>query len=374
MVQEGDRSMNEGLALRLLEQVMGWDDATALRETAWLRLMSQYKYDNYHDYLAGARFIGRLADWLQQFEKKDRNAAYDYVRRNLVFVSAPEMRHLVARFYPETIARLLTQAVARRLGIATYLIWSHPDAEQVYEDVSRKTLYLGLSDGARIDTFRRFNEGRISNEQVIVGIQIHPNKWGEILSKLRTHCQTDTARFERVILIDDFVGSGKTLLRWEPDGKRWEGKLVKFYNESRDYFDSHFEKDWSLHVHHYMASYKGHLGIQEIHNERSQASDPWFRNVEFSFGWILPKSLPIQKERDAPFWDLTERYYDSAIQTKSTALGGDHVRRGFGDGGLPLILEHNTPNNSVALLWAETMGKDGRHAMRPLFRRAQRHW
>jgi hypothetical protein len=61
--------MNEGLALRLLEEVMDWDNATAVQETTWLHLMSHYKYDNYHDYLAGARFMGRLADWLQQFER-----------------------------------------------------------------------------------------------------------------------------------------------------------------------------------------------------------------------------------------------------------------------------------------------------------------
>jgi hypothetical protein len=367
--------MNEGLALRLLEQVMGWDDATALRETTWLRLMSQYKYDNYHDYLAGARFMGRLADWLQQFERKDRSAAYAYVRQHLVFVSLPEMRHLVDRFYPETIAKLLTQAVGHKIDIPSYLVWNHSEAEKVFAEVSRKTLYLGLSDGARIDSFRRCNEGRISNEQVIVATQIHPDKWNEVLKKLCAFCETDTAKFQRVVLIDDFVGSGKTLLRWEEEDKKWDGKLVKFYNESKERFATHFEENWSLHIHHYVASYKGHRAVQETERARAEASpEDWFRKVEFTFGWVLPEMLPIQEERDAAFWDLTDRYYDCAVESKSTALGGDHVRRGFGDGGLPLILEHNTPNNSVALLWAETTGTTGQHPMRPLFRRAQRHW
>ena len=39
----------------------------------------------------------------------------------------------------------------------------------------------------------------------------------------------------------------------------------------------------------------------------------------------------------------------------------------------PLVLEHNTPNNSVALLWAETAGGDTALAMRPLFRQRRRH-
>jgi hypothetical protein len=305
----------------------------------------------------------------------DRKAAYDYVRRNLVFVSLPEMRHLVDRFYPETIEKVLTRAVARKLDVPSYLVWSHPKAESLFDEISRKTLYLGLSDGARIDTFRRSNEGRVSNEQVIVATQIHADKWDEVLNKLRTERNDAVAKFERVFLIDDFVGSGKTLLRWEEDEKKWAGKLVKFYDESKRYFATHFEKAWSLHIHHYIASHDGRRLIEETEAARAKAApEAWFSNVEFSSGWILPETLPLQKERDKEFWQLTEKYYDSAIQTKSTALGGDHVRRGFGHCGLPLILEHNTPNNSVALLWAETAGANGLHPMRPLFRRAQRHW
>ena len=100
------------------------------------------------------------------------------------------------------------------------------------------------------------------------------------------------------------------------------------------------------------------------------------QTCENTFGWVLPETLPLDRERDAAFWELTELYYDPAIQTKATAVGGEHVKRGFGDCGLPLVLEHNTPNNSVALLWAESPspGSQERHAMRPLFRRAQRHW
>jgi hypothetical protein len=77
---------------------------------------------------------------------------------------------------------------------------------------------------------------------------------------------------------------------------------------------------------------------------------------------------------DPGFFALTEKYYDGIIETESTRKGGQTVKRGFGDCALPLILEHNTPNNSLALLWAETDGKDGAHQMRPLFRRKQRHW
>ena len=78
------------------------------------------------------------------------------------------------------------------------------------------------------------------------------------------------------------------------------------------------------------------------------------------------------------FITLTKTYYDPAIRTKHTDVGGvHHLGLGYGRCALPLVLEHNTPNNAIALLWAETDGgdRDGTPApaMRPLFRRRQRH-
>jgi len=95
---------------------------------------------------------------------------------------------------------------------------------------------------------------------------------------------------------------------------------------------------------------------------------------------ILPEDLPIDRNPSTSddFIKLTQKYYDPAIRTKHTDVGGvTHLGLGYGGCALPLVLEHNTPNNSVALLWAETPG--GMHgsvpapAMRPLFRRRQRH-
>ena len=130
-----------------------------------------------------------------------------------------------------------------------------------------------------------------------------------------------------------------------------------------------------LHVHHYIATYRASDSVQKRHEEIRRAKDPnqWFQTVEFSFGTILPKDLPIDEQRYSDFIRLAEKYYDPIIQTKHTDLGGSSVHLGFGDCALPLILEHNTPNNSVALLWADTEGMNGHHAMRPLFRRRQRH-
>jgi hypothetical protein len=84
-------------------------------------------------------------------------------------------------------------------------------------------------------------------------------------------------------------------------------------------------------------------------------------------------------DKYAAFIALTRRYYDPILRTIHTDVGKvSHLGLGYGGCGLPLVLDHNTPNNSVALLWAETEGgqrADGvvAPAMRPLFRRRQRH-
>ena len=365
--------MNESLTIRALEQVMRWDDDTIAKETLWLRLMSHFKYDSYHDYLGGVRFSERLVDWLQQFRQEDRQAAYDYVRQRLIFISYAEMQHLVNWFFPAFVEPVLAVHVAAQLGVPPYLLWNHKDAEREFALALRKTLFVGLSDGARMDMLRRANERRISNEQVLVTTQVNQSKWQDVLDELREDLKDNTARFSRVFLLDDFVGSGKTLLRREEKGG-WTGKLKKFRNEHPRIFDTHFQSGWTLHVHHYVCSYEASGRVRETADEaRSELQSAWFENATFTFGLVLPESVRLAPDRDADFWERTEQYYDSVIETDSIRVGGKTAKRGFGECGLPLILEHNTPNNSVALLWAETAGEKG-HPMRPLFRRAQRHW
>jgi hypothetical protein len=64
---------------------------------------------------------------------------------------------------------------------------------------------------------------------------------------------------------------------------------------------------------------------------------------------------------------LIEQYYDKSIEDQHTGVGGADVKYGFARCGLSLVLPHNTPNNSLALLWAET------EKVRALFPRVQRH-
>jgi hypothetical protein len=365
--------MNQELALNVLSMIMDWDIERARKEDAWLRLMSRIKYDGYQDYLAGARFVESLANWLQQFEASERETAYHFIRNHLVYVGPAEIQHLVELTYFETVQPRLLAAVADRLRVPKYRVWAQAETAAAYELLLRKTLFLGLSDGARIDAFRRANVGLISNEQLVLATQIDEDKWVDLLKSLRDELQDQSARFSYLYLLDDFVASGKTLLRKDED--KWKGKLIKFWKSAQRVIETHFEQDYMVCVHHYIASYKVSAEIEERYKEafNELGDGNLFPRVEFTFGTVLPKDLPIDRERYDDFIKLTDKYYDPAVETKSIRVGGTDARLGFGRGALPVVLEHNTPNNSIALIWAETTGGNGHHAMRPLFRRRQRH-
>jgi len=366
--------MNQDFILGRLAEIMAWEAGQDRKEFAWLRLMSQMKYDGYQDFLAGARFVESLSDWLQQFSQEDRRTAYEFIRNSLVYVSTAEMNHLVELFYPETVVWRLQQEVARRLQIPTWNVWASDDSRKLFNRLRRQSLFIELSDGARIDVFRRANAGLISNEQTVTAPRLNDEKLDELLEDLRKDLNDAQARFAFVFLIDDFVGSGTTLLRKKDDGK-WTGKLFRFWEDNEDRFKKYFEDDWSLCVHHYLATQRAKQTTEERSSQiaTERGNGKWFGKVQFSYGAELPGDLPLSKETHAAFLQLTDRYYDPSIENRHTKVAGTDAKLGFGQCALPLVLEHNTPNNSVALLWADTPGDNNQHAMRPLFRRRQRH-
>jgi hypothetical protein len=370
--------MNEQLGLRLLGEIMGWDDSKSRSEFAWLRLMARMKYDGYRDFQAGMRFIESLACWLQQFQSsEERNTAYEFIRNELVYVGPAEMQTLVKQFYPRFVRTTLTQLTAKECQIKSYRILISQQAMSIFNRLNRKVLYMGLSDGARVDFVRRANIGQINNEQIVIATQVSDDKWQDLLDNLRRDLGDPTACFKMVYLIDDFMGTGTSFLRYSKEKTKWQGKLIKFLETQAK---EAFEQDWHLCVHHYIGTHKAQEVIKSRYEESTDylIQKGWIMDpaqISFSFGTILPSEMPINETASLDsFIELTKKYYDPAIETRHTLVGGTtHIGLGYGGCALPLILEHNTPNNSVALLWAETHGKDTSHAMRPLFRRRQRH-
>jgi len=363
--------MNQDLALRLLGEVMQWDNERSTQEFAWLQLFSRFKYDGYADYVAGLRFVESLASWLQQFDMQDREAAYGFVRSRVLYFSEREIQHLIELFYPDVIEPMLRAEVARGLGLPEYLIWSRAESLRSFFILRRRCLFFGLSDGARIDVFRRATVGRISNEQVLLAPEISSDKWKRVHIKLQEDLQRmnaldgKDAKFHYIFLLDDFTGTGYTASQ----------RLLRFWENVREVASSMLDSDWKLVVHHLIGTSKAKndLAKADSTQQETRGSD-WFPFVKTSFGLVLDDSIKVTFENAGSFWALIQKYYDPLIRSSHTDKGGtSDIRLGFGDCALPVVLEHNTPNNSIALLWSESKRRETIHQMRPLFRRRQRH-
>jgi hypothetical protein len=372
------------MGLSLIAEVMGWpeDQAQATQEYAWLRMMASVKYDGYSFFRAGIRFVETLATWLKQFEHPDRGAAYDFVKRRLVYFSLPEIQCLVDNFIPEVVTPDLRAVVASDLGVKPYEVWKDRNGADAFNRRLRKVLFVGLSDGSRIDLLRRSNFSRISQEQVAPMMNIDIEKWRDLNDNLvKQEGMKPDEKFEDVYLVDDFTASGTTFIR-QVEGK-WKGKLKKFNDiviDARAELGEEFPiaDGYSLHIHHYVSSYQARRNLDE---KLETATRDWkeksFGKYNITQGLTLPETLPLSQPGDAMALALCDRYYDHALfkrlEKHCREAGMDTMKLGYAYCALPVVLEHNTPNNSIPLLWAETVGDDGAHAMQPLFFRRDRH-
>ena len=378
--------MNENLALDTISNLLEWEkDDLDKSEFEWLKLLSQFKYDNYEGYEPGSRFFTSLIGWLKQFaDIQDRKTAYDFLKNHLIFFSRQEIIHLVYRLWPLA-QREIINAVAEQEGIPQWEVMSK--AKMKYDIHLRQSLFVGLSDGAKMDVFRRDNEGTISNEQTLVAYEISKKKWTSICNELKTEIGKKgwsvAPVFKHVFLIDDFTASGTTLIRFDKVKNEWNGKIKSFMEHILEAELKVLDDNCHIHVHHYVGTatsekkvkkrihdFKGYLA--SILNEADGKQK--YPNLRFtaSFGLVLDKKFYISKKSCPDFAKLIAQHYDKSIQTVTTGC----VKFGYKRGRLGVVFEHNTPNNSVGLIWAETTEKNvplTTSPMAPLFRRRARH-
>jgi Fe2+ transport system protein FeoA len=380
--------MDDNKGLNILDATLEFSAEEARTEFQWLKMMAAIKYDDYRDFLPGMRFLENLAAWLQQFDNlAERREAYALLRRRLIYVSPPEMQRLVELFYPCVIERRLIEMTATRRGIPKYMVHVDKEARAEFLRLRRRILVLGLSDGARIDILRHSTVGLLSNEQFVVQTQTDRFKWESLLKDLRKAQPDDPdAAFELIVLVDDFTGTGSSFLRYDEVGSRWTGKLCKFLASFHDAMNTVpvVREGWNLCIHHYLGTERAARDIVAREKDaiaRASSEVCLDKASHYTFGAIVSQETCISASNapDAPLVALTQSYYNPKIETEHTKVGGvKHLGLGYGACGLPLILHHNTPNNSLALLWAEEpTGQDETgqplREMRPLFRRRQRH-
>ena len=357
--------MKAFLAEQLLATVMAWDATSVAAERPIIQALADLKYDAYQRYFPGMRFVESFATWLAQFQPAERKIAYDFVKRRLVFFSHEEMAHFAGITYRDFVRPLLIDRVATEEGIPRYYVRRILNSNG-FSELQKRTLFLGLSDGARIDMFRRSNR-ELSHEQIFQSYELASGRLDELPSTLGVFGGTHPVT--ALVLLDDFSASGTTYFR--KNGKDIKGIIAKFLHRIKT--DHSWKtlvclEETMIIVALYVATDEAVQQIRSLAGEflsNSGAHDFHIRVVQ-----KLPSTLRIPPSSTEPFVSIVNntRYYDSSLEDESTKKGGTDLRFGYAAGSLPVILHHNTPNNSLFLLWAEDDC-----TVRGLFPRFSRH-
>lgn len=397
--------MRDQNAQQMLAKVMRWNDQDAVVDRVpRLQLIADYKYDHYQRFGPGRRFIESLALWLNQFEPDDRETALQFVEEHLVFFSDKELSHLVELAYPDVIVQERLRLVAEEMDLPAHKICEIAKSNR-FQELQKKSLYLGLSDGARTNELRRAAGGDISNEQIWQAYELGEAKAEDMLSELRKTLANpppdvknedvwraldrggmteanklldelrnspkmprSNARFNLVWLLDDFSGSGNTYIRYDTGTSKFKGKIKKIYERLHqgDLIDpEHYEVFLLLYV-----ATRQAIDHIEYWAERF-TSEYGYKPLQLRVLCPIEPSVSITKVATIELQTLLmkSQYYDEKSFDKHMAVGGtENAKLGFADCALPVVLAHNTPNNSVYILWGpETLDFVG------LFPRVSRH-
>ena len=368
--------MRRELAERLLAQIMKWTDAEKAEERRALEAFAAYKYDEYQQFAPGRRFLESLALWLRQFGSlEERQTAYDFVRKRLIFISDAEMNHLVELAFPFFVRPHLIDEAARADSLATHRV-KHILKTRTYRVLLRQTLILGLSDGARTDRFRRANPMDVSNEQIWHAYDVSDAKAKDLLQKLKEDLSAlyeeeplkEALRFRTVVLLDDFTASGKSYLLEDAAGG-WKGKIARIVQklESDEGIGALVaEEAVKVIIIIYVAAPQAISHIQDRINKLSFHKG----KIEFRVVHRLRPETRLDPQNDNGVLGIADKdaHFDPKADDEHGAVGESSMRLGFADCRLPVVLNHNTPNNSIFLLWAGT-----EHSVRGLFPRVSRH-
>lgn len=369
--------MKDKLAEELLAKVLGWEPSDVAEERPVLQAMAALKYDQYEQFSPGLRFLESLALWLNQFEQEDRGTAYQFLKSSLVFCSAQEMDHLVETAYPDHVRPILLSRSAADQGVNVRHV-GRIAGSVPFLVLQRQTLFLGLSDGARIDTFRRANPD-LNHEQIWQTHELADERVTELLDKLKTHIAgiggpaEDAPKFHSIVLLDDFSASGSSYYAKKADGSA-SGKVAKFLRALSD-------KGSPLHrlcdpagveviILIYMATDQAIAHLRDV----LSAAVPGVSRVRVQTVQSVPARIKVARKDDAvAFTKLVEKYYTEAVDkivfdVHMRKGGTPDAKYGYADCGLPVVLHHNTPNNSLAILWFYE-----NCPLRGLFPRVRRH-
>lgn len=359
--------MRTNLAESLLARTLNWTPEEISTERRLLQNLGNFKYDGYYQFSHGIRFIESLMRWLKQFETiEEKKIAYEFVKKKLIFISNEQMLHLVNVSFSEKVRPRIIKKSADTLGINPHYLKKIISSTE-YKANERKTLFIGLSDGSRIDQFRRAS--KVDNEQVSTTYVIRSDKAEEMIRELQN--AHSGQKFNSVFLIDDFTASGKSYFRYEEERKIWKGKIYKFLRDlfEKSQLDALIDKtSVDVHILFYLATAYSLKNIEgEINNWKEKKSIDL--KITIDTVQLIEDGVSDDVRKDEGLVKLCEKYFDKTIIDKHYQVGKlNKPFLGFDECALPLVLNHNSPNNSLPLLWLQ---ED--KSFRGLFPRVTRH-
>lgn len=368
--------MRYDIAESILRSTMKhWDTQKMIEETRDIQIISEIKYDDYQQYTHGMRYVESLALWMRQFDNdNDRDLAYDMIKTQMIYISEEEMRQLITYSFPIIMQKYIlnkTKQFCEQIGIKDVSA-----RKEVYKYFKRSSLFLGLSDGAHMDFFRRQNR-ELSNEQVFLHYDFSESKAADmekeleqdplVKKMLQRYPNKISPKFNTYFLIDDFAGSGKSYIRQDTEG--WHGKIKRFFDRVRSIDDE--SSTHEIHIVLYIATSKALNTIKEQVNlfangqKKITVSVDALQIVE-AINWVGNSAL----------YDLLKRNYNGLLEKGFHTYNDKHFEKGMGkepylgfsDCSLPLVLYHNTPNNTLPIIWYSWEDK-----IDALFPRVTRH-
>lgn len=377
--------MNDSLAVSLLAKVTKWDDKRLSKELPKLSFMARTKYDSYSQFDPGFRFMSSFAQWMSQFDKEDVETIYSAFNKHLTFISTEQIKYLVDLMYSSKIKPFIRNLSAIKAGLSKYQL-NKIESSQEYKIQKRLSLVVGLSDGSHTDILRR--SAGLSNEQVLPMYYPNQEKLQDMFDELqRDNLLKGTNRnlFESLFLVDDFTASGTSFARKED---KFKGKIIKVlkglkpketgsegnvFEESDIELSDLFVKDKiNVNVLFCVATEEA---IANINREVGQyiTENNLKDLIQFNVDCVqLIKTEEINCVKNHPGLKSVlkkDKYYDWSTILTDSYRKGKHAEPywGFNECGLLLVLSHNTPNNTMPVIWEDTS------KFRGLFPRISRH-
>lgn len=378
--------MRFNLAKQFLAQLMNWDDIESTERLKEIDLMADIKYDSYDQFMPGIKFVGNFYLWLSQFKEEERRLMYDFVNKYIIYINSNQISHLIDLLYNTKIIPLIREKVVDDFKQKGLLVnkfnYQLLDNSQEFKSHKRKTLFIGLSDGSHIDIIRR--NSYLNNDQVLTNYYPDENKIDDLVKELGKSgdlANDTTKKFESIVLVDDFTASGTSFIRVKEDGS-FGGKLPTFLIEleSNDRFKKLLVDGYEIHLYFLIATRNALTYIKDMLVQYMLQHEGL--NIEVDCIQTLDENAKFTSHQEQEAKDMLavigKKCYiheDALTDAYKKSYADDAEKRyhlGYKQCALTVVLNHNTPNNSLPIIW-QPEKTDNIQPLYPLFYRITRH-